>query len=308
MRVERELAERIREFAPGTLLERLRARSAEALRCRALQPIKTQSLQVEDRGVQFLVRVVSNLRRKPAHNGHKNPFLPYEQDLYVADVSPTHVGILNKYNVVDLHLLLVTRTFEHQETRLSLADFQALWRCLVEYDSLAFYNSGPLSGASQPHKHLQLVPLPLADNGSANSVPLEPLLRRAAAVPGVIGEMCDVSFAHSLMCWDPKQASDPEAMARQSLDGYEQMLARHRLLPALSDDSRVPGSYNLLVTRRWMLLVPRVRECYQTISFNSLAFVGALLVRDPVQMELLRSAGPFAALESVAAVRPRRAG
>jgi ATP adenylyltransferase len=308
MRVERELTEKSSEFAPGTLMERLRASSADALRCRALQPIKTQSLQVEDRGVQFLVRVVSNLGRKPAHNGHKNPFLPYEQDLFVADVTPTHVGILNKYNVVDLHLLIITRAFEHQESRLNLRDFQALWRCLVEFDSLGFYNSGQLSGASQPHKHLQLVPLPLAGHGTANSVPLEPMLRNATGTPGVIGEMRDVSFAHSLVCWDPTQASDPESMARQSLDCYEQMLARHRLLPALVDDDRVVGSYNLLVTRRWMLLVPRIRECFQTISFNSLAFVGALLVRDPVQMDLLRSAGPFAALESVAAVRPRRAG
>ena len=97
-------------------------------------------------------------------------------------------------------------------------------------------------------------------------------------------------------------------MAHRSLDCYEQMLVRHRLLPAAADDERVGGSYNLLVTRQWMLLVPRIRECFHTISFNSLAFVGALLVRDPVQMDLLRAAGPFAALESVAAVRPRRAG
>lgn len=308
MRLRRELTKETSEFVPGTLFERLRATSAEALRCRALQPIQTRTMQVEDRGVPFLVRVVSSLRRKPVSNGHKNPFLPYETALYVADVTPTHVGILNKYNVVDLHLLIITRAFEHQETRLNLADFQALWRCLVEYDSLGFYNSGPLSGASQPHKHLQLVPLPLVGNGGATGVPLEPLLDGAAATPGVIGEMRDVGFAHSVVGWDPAQTSDPERMAHQAWDCYEQMLTRHRLLPASTHDNRVAGSYNLLVTRRWMLLVPRVRECFQTISFNSLAFVGALLVRDPVQMDLLRSAGPFAALESVAAVRPRRAG
>ena len=116
--------------------------------------------------------------------GRKNPFLPYEPDLYVADVSPTHVCILNKYNVVDLHLLIITRAFEHQESRLRLPDFQALWRCLVEYDSLGFYNSGHLSGASQPHKHLQVVPLPLAGSGCANRVPFEPMLRNAASDVG----------------------------------------------------------------------------------------------------------------------------
>ena len=146
-------------------------RRPRRLRSRALQPIETATDFVEDRGVQFLVRVISNLRRKLPHNGRKNPFLPYEQDLYVADASPTHVCILNKYNVVDLHLLIITRAFEHQETMLRLADFQALWRCLGEYDSLGFYNSGHLSGASQPHKHLQIVPLPLAGKEARHAFP-----------------------------------------------------------------------------------------------------------------------------------------
>ncbi len=129
-------------FPPGTLWERLRAASARARQQSALEPIHTQSSTLTDRSISFLVRVVSSLRKKPPGNDDHNPFLPYEQALYVADASPTHVCILNKYNVVDLHLLIITRQFEHQETLLTLADFRALWRCLIEYDSLGFYNSG----------------------------------------------------------------------------------------------------------------------------------------------------------------------
>ena len=43
----------------------------------------------------------------------------YEVDLFVADISPTHVCILNKFNVVDYHLLIITRAFESQENLLS---------------------------------------------------------------------------------------------------------------------------------------------------------------------------------------------
>ena len=32
---------------------------------------------------------------------------------------------------------------------------------LAEFDGLGFYNGGETAGASQPHKHLQIVPLPL---------------------------------------------------------------------------------------------------------------------------------------------------
>jgi ATP adenylyltransferase len=288
-------------FVPGTLLERVRSTSAAALRTRALEPIRTHSDYLEDRGIRFLVRVVSSLRRKPAHDGNHNPFLPYEPALYVADASDTHACILNKYNVVDLHLLIVTREFEHQESPMTVGDFLALWRCLREYDSLGFYNSGATSGASQPHKHLQVVPLPLAANGSPHATPIEPLLVDSGSSPGTIVESRDMPFAHSLVFWDPVQAADIGLIARTSWACYVQMLRRHELGPPVRPDERMPGSYNLLVTRRWMMLVPRVRECFQSISFNSLAFAGALLVQDSAQMDELRAAGPFAALEWVAA-------
>jgi len=291
-------------FAPGSLLERVRATSAAALRTRALQPIHTNSDYLEDQGIRFLVRVVSNLRRKPPHTEGRNPFLPYEPPLYVADASDTHVCILNKYNVVDLHLLIVTRQFEHQESPITVADFQALWRCLNEYDSLGFYNSGAASGASQTHKHLQIVPLPLATNGSVLATPIEPLLLESRAKCNILGESPRIPFAHSLVFWDPAELSDGADMAEKTWALYLQMLARHELRPRAQADERMQKSYNLLVTRRWMLLVPRVRECFQSISFNSLAFAGALLVQDPAQMDELRQAGPFAALQWVAAARP----
>ncbi len=291
-------------FAPGTLLERVRAASAAALRLQALEPIRTRSAYLEDHGIRFLVRMVSSLRHKPPHDAHRNPFLPYETALYVADASDSHACILNKYNVVDLHLLIVTRKFEHQESLMTAEDFRALWRCLLEYESLGFYNSGVTSGASQRHKHLQVVPLPLVPNGSPCGTPIEPLLDNAQGCPGTILESRDLPFAHSLVFWDPAQASDAARMAECSLSCYTQMLRRHALGPTSGPWARVSGAYNLLVTRRWMLFVPRVRECFESISCNSLAFAGTLLVHDVAQMEQLRAAGPLAALEAVAA--PRR--
>ncbi|NIO40609.1 MAG: phosphorylase, partial [Burkholderiales bacterium] len=38
-----------------------------------------------------------------------NPFLPYGKDLFVSDISETHLALLNKFNVIDYHLLIVTR-------------------------------------------------------------------------------------------------------------------------------------------------------------------------------------------------------
>ena len=68
-------------------------------------------------------------------------------------------------------------------------------------------------------------------------------------------------------------------------------------------EERVSRPYNLLVTRQWMLLVPRQRECFADISLNALAFAGALLVRDRTQLEVVKHHGPIAALQHVAGPR-----
>ena len=57
--------------------------------------------------------------------------------------------------------------------------------------------------------------------------------------------------------------------------------------------------YNLILTKRWMLLVPRSREHFAGASVNSLGFAGALLVRTREEMAQLRKEGPLKALAGV---------
>ena len=108
---------------PGTLRESLDKRIRTALDCGALCSMETKQNLVEDSGVRFLVRMVSSLRRKEVDKQRRsvkpqdrkkraNPFLPPEPELTVADVSATHLAVLNKFNVLDRHLLIVTRRFE----------------------------------------------------------------------------------------------------------------------------------------------------------------------------------------------------
>jgi ATP adenylyltransferase len=291
-------------FEPGTLWELVTTATTRALVDGALQPIRTRFELVADGGVEFLVRVVANLENKqrqsnmPSSTGTpQNPFLPYDQKLYVADASPSHVCLLNKFNVVDHHLLIVTREFEDQRAPLTLEDFAALWRCMAEYNGLGFYNAGAIAGASQPHKHLQLVPLPLAEHGPA--VPIESLMP-SADEPGRIGRITALPFDHALVRFEPDPVRSTAAAAAMSLDLYREMM-RVVGLATENDAGQVDAApYNLLVTRRWMLLVPRAREKFHGISLNALAFAGALLVRDDEQLATLKAHGPMAALASTA--------
>jgi hypothetical protein len=57
-----------------------------------------------------------------------NPFLPYDEALWVVHLSASHTLLLNKFNVVRHHLLVVTRAFEPQAAPLSAGDLGATWR------------------------------------------------------------------------------------------------------------------------------------------------------------------------------------
>ncbi len=287
---------------PGTLWARVIEQTQHALDCGALRSISTNYEIVEQDGAYFLVRILADLTRKEkaaqqqAHTIRSgemsNPFLPYEEDLFVADLSETHLCLLNKFNVVDYHLLIVTRAFEEQESLLTLQDFLALWICLAEYDGLAFYNAGKNAGASQRHKHLQLIPLPLL---SGTAIAINTWLA-SAEFEGTIATIPQLPFAHGLMRLSSWVQSSNQA-ARETIACYHTLLERLNL--------KVGSAYNLLATREWLLMVPRSRESFESISVNSLGFAGSLFVRDQAQMQRLKDQRPMTILTQVAVPRDR---
>ncbi len=287
---------------PETLFELVRERSAGAERSGALRSIPTSFELVEDRetGVRFTVRFVEHLGRKREEASEQqrsgaNPFLPYNPELFVADVSETHLCLLNKYNVLEHHLLIVTRSFEEQESPLTLEDFEALWLCMSEREGLGFYNAGFDAGASQPHKHLQLVSVPVGVG--PERTPLEPLLA-TARYDGPLGTVEALPFLHTVAKLDESSSPDSPGAAALALALYRAMLRQ------VGIDAGAPRPYNLLATRDWMFLVPRTRGFFRGIEVNALGFSGTLLVRTPEQLAFLERAGPMTLLRNVAPARP----
>lgn len=271
-------------FHTGRLAARLASRVERARATGALVPLTTDLRIIEEAGVKFPVRVLGNFPLKlrdptsarPA--GQNNPFLPPDPDLLVAGINDTHVAVLNKYPVIEGHLLLVTRLFERQESLLTTADFAASIRCLRELDGVLFYNSGRNAGASQPHRHLQLIP---SEAGDVER-PVEEIWQAKSA------------FRHARTPIDPELAS-----AENMHERYVDLLGELGLL-RLNED---PKAYNLLVTRHWMMVVPRTRECAGALSLNAMAFMGSLFVRDEAQLSELVQWGLFKALAHVSSPR-----
>ena len=285
-------------FESGSLWPAIVNRTRRSLDIGALRPIETEQETIVDGGISFDVRVISSLARK-AHEANPgvrppdfNPFSPYDEDLFVANISESHVGILNKFPVVDNHLLIVTRAFEEQTSLLTEQDFQAMWACMREFDGLAFYNSGEIAGASQRHKHIQIVPLPLTSDGQAT--PVEGAIAAAGLSSGV-GQCPTLPFANAIVRLDDLDALPVTNAASALQDHYRSMLRSMSLM----DEPDNTKNYNLLATRSWMMLVPRSREHFEGISINALGFAGELLVMDRNQLSTLRERGPMAALRAV---------
>lgn len=128
---------------------------------------------------QFQLRYCPALAKKPvprkenvAPTKKSDPFENPRADLLIADIpatNPTHLLVLNKFPVIEEHFILATKTNKQQTHILEKDDLEATYACLKAWQHseahvkqkklFAFFNSGEHSGASQPHRHLQFLPV-----------------------------------------------------------------------------------------------------------------------------------------------------
>ncbi len=259
-------------------------RADAALESGAMHSFECALEFVEDAGVEFVLRIATKFPPGESASGRsasaprlpRDPFATPEPALVVRDLTPTHRALLNRFSVLREHLLVVTREYEDQRELLAERDFEALAICMEDAEVLAFYNGGVEAGASQSHKHVQVVTLPLSPR---HSVPMDVL---------VTGQADRLAFRHALARLQPGQVSRPAEMLKTYLELHRQA----GLHP--------PQPYNLLVTHDWMLAVPRSRDRFEGISINSLAFAGSFFVRDAKHAHAIAAAGPMSVLKSVA--------
>ncbi|KAL4440048.1 hypothetical protein ABPG75_003049 [Micractinium tetrahymenae] len=167
--------------AGSALWQAITERYDVAQRDAAATMTETNTEVVEEGGVRFVLRVAAKLRDKPKPPADgegkpkkewRNPFLPYERALWVADLGASHVLLLNKFNIVPWHCLVVTADFRSQLDDMDAADWAATWAVLqsMPHGGLAFYNCGPVSVCTRDF--MMLVPRRQESDGpvSCNSV------------------------------------------------------------------------------------------------------------------------------------------
>ena len=278
------------------LHQRALRRSHEALNNGALRPLSTDIETWHGEGdSDFEIRhLVGAPPRHLRTAGPKpNPFLPWDERLEITGIGDQHVLILNKYPVQLGHMLLISRSWQPQVGWLSLEDWAAVCRVNQESTGLWFFNSGPQAGASQPHRHLQLLPRQAGER----LCPREPwfqklLLEGTRTVPGD-------ALQHSISI----QALPARWSSTALSAAYLELCQQSGLgSPQRVEQPRHP--YNLLFGDQWMALVKRARDEVHGYSVNALGFAGYLLSTERSDRTWLRANGPEALLNSVVATDP----
>jgi len=273
----------------NSLAQRSLACQERALAQGALVPLATELL-APAQWQPFQVRRLLSATPKHLHApGPKpNPFLPWDRRLEVACFDE-HVVLLNKYPVEPGHLLLISREWQHQGGWLTPQDWGALATIWGQQLGLWFFNSAPEAGASQPHRHLQLLPRQPAQQ----PCPLDGEYLRALGSGSV-----PWPWQVGLRALDPRKTPTAETLARIYGD---LALAQGIGSPAL--DAAPLQPYNLLITPRWFALVPRRLEGHGGFSLNALAYGGYLLATEESNLEWLAQQGPLALLAEAALPR-----
>ena len=209
----------------------------------------------------------------------RNPFLPFDQNLLVSEFE-SYAVIFNKFCVIPEHLLIITRKFVEQATEYSREDFGVVGEVLDglrEVNPLAFYNSGPAAGASQSHRHFQVIP--------NESIPIEEHVEKFGTfnVPFLIPLYS--SFRHGCIRKPIQTGADPN----WHFEAYQKL----KTFCGFEFEA-----FNLVWTQDWMLLVPRRKEFTddQINSLNAMAFAGYFLVMDERHLEQF---SPVECLEQV---------
>ncbi|KAG5991981.1 hypothetical protein E4U43_003888, partial [Claviceps pusilla] len=243
-----------------------------------------------------------------------NPFAHPSPSLFIADVGPAHYLVLNKFAVVPGHFILATRAFKPQSHVLERADLEATMACLEgyapprgrddgdgEHDGLfAFFNSGEHSGASQPHRHVQFLPVEQMSRGLEQHQGETPHWRLFIGQgPGAEKEMPFVVFSEEL-----RPGMPPSEVHGVYLRLYREgcrAVMRATGQPCVGD---APGegpalmSYNLGLTSTRMVLCPRLAEGGRVsglegeevgrLALNGTVLAGTALVKTEGEWEALR--------------------
>ncbi|KAJ5114500.1 ATP adenylyltransferase C-terminal [Penicillium alfredii] len=301
-----------------------------------------------------LAKKPSNLQQQqPSPAGPKppkpDPFQDPSPDLLIAQFpaeKPAYSLVLNKFPVIPNHFILATVDWQAQTDLLVREDLEATYECLRAWGVdesfhegsngsstsssfpspknpkkklFAFFNSGDDSGASQPHRHLQFLPVeamraqPSSEKEPTSPNPawdplIETLSTTSSTSQSSFQSLSQLPFAHFALPLPPNPS--PETLHTIYLRLYRAAVAATHGQTADQYPENIPTegpaviSYNLAMTLSTMLICPRRQETARVpvdaaaasekildsgvLSLNGTLLAGTLMVKAESEWDALR--------------------
>ena len=258
-----------------------------SINSKSLFPLNTTDITKKlYKGNDFVIRELDITKfKKNTFIGPKiNPFKPWDNNLEIDSIGKDHQLILNKYPIQLGHILLITNEWKEQNGWIDIEDWEAIKEVNKDTTGLWFFNSSPLAGASQPHRHFQL----LRRDPLESSCPREKWIL----------DFDNVNYKNQIFCKNIILKKFSKKLNEENIhEIYIDLLFKLGLgKPKIDKRPRYP--YNLIFTNNWMLLIKRKTDNLFGISLNALGFAGYLLVTEKSDIRYLKKNGPEKLLEN----------
>ena len=213
-----------------------------------------------------------------------NPFSPWEKILEIEKIGETHQLILNKYPVQKGHILLITNTWKPQNGWLDINDWIAIQNVNKDTSGLWFFNSSPIAGASQPHRHFQL----LRRSKDESSCPREKWFLNLKVNKNENSKLMQSTIVSKFNFLE----------SSSNIYNLYLKLSNKLGLGDPNNDEKPRKPHNILITNNWIAIIKRNKDNLHGFSINALGFAGYLLVTDKSNIDYLVKFGPEKLLEN----------
>ncbi|KLO89618.1 5',5'''-P-1,P-4-tetraphosphate phosphorylase 2 [Fusarium fujikuroi] len=310
--------------APSNLPELVKSTFTRARSEGDLHYFPTQVAILNVDSIPFQLRFSPSLANKPKPppkdlTKPQKPFDPFENPLpalKVTDLGPSHYLVLNKFAVVPEHFILATTEFKPQTHVLEESDLEATLACIEAYEAarrtqaeqghrdgtlgggdglFAFFNCGDHSGASQPHRHIQLLPIARMKDGFEADTPWS-----------VLADELKTKIApFATFAEDIKLGMSGAELHSTYLRLYRKAcraVAVYTKDPLHTEEAPAEGptriSYNMAMTKDTLVVCPRLAEGVKlqsqdgdilgTVALNGTLLAGTALVKNELEWETLK--------------------
>ena len=242
--------------------------SRKALDCGAIIPLETIKYKSNNVFCDYELRFLKGPIPKYLieYGPKRNPFTPWDKKLEIQTVGNKHTLILNKYPVQMGHMLLITNKWKPQDGWLNFHDFDAIENVDSDTTGLWFFNSSREAGASQPHRHFQLLPRHPYESICPRYDWFNSLLNNKSSINSLISHRVSIK---------PRYKSK-KTNSNELYNAYKSMIAEMNL-GDVELNNKPLKPYNLLITSEWIALITRKTDRSNGFSINALGFAGYFL-------------------------------